>query len=411
MSAVERPSLDAVAAADSAASTAQSHPKAARRMRRVLSLDDLEPMARRHLPRPIFGYVAGGTESNASLADNRAAFAQYGFVGRGLRDVSKRSQATRLFGRTYAAPFGIAPMGMSALVAYRGDLVLAAASHTAGIPMIISGSALTRLEDIWEANPDGWFQAYLPGDPAKIEALVARVARAGIETLVLTVDTPTRANRENNTRAGFTTPLRPGLRLAFDGITHPRWSLGTLARTVWERGVPHFENSFATRGAPIISSNVERDFSLRDHLDWSHLDAIRRQWKGRLVLKGIMSPADVALSRERGVEGVILSNHGGRQLDGTLSPLRVLEEARAVAGDMVLMFDSGIRRGGDVMKAMALGADFTFVGRPFLYAAALGGEAGVRQAIDILAREIHANMGLIGVNSLSELSDGYVRKL
>jgi L-lactate dehydrogenase (cytochrome) len=381
------------------------------RLRNVLALDDLEPLARAHLPRPIFGYVVGGAETNFSREDNRSAFAEYGFLPRTLVDVSRRTLKTSLFGKTYDAPFGIPPMGMAALVAYRGDLALAAAARDANIPMVISGSGLIRLEDSLAVNPDAWFQAYLPGDPAKIDALVDRVARAGVETLVLTVDTPVRANRENNTRAGFTTPLRPSLRLAWDGITHPRWSLNTLLRTVLNHGVPHFENSFATRGAPIIARNVERDFTRREHLDWSHFDAIRRRWKGTLVLKGIMSAADTETARRRGADGVVVSNHGGRQLDGTVSPLRVVEQIRDAAGDMVVMMDSGIRRGGDVMKAMTLGAQFVFVGRPFLYAAALGEEAGVRHAITILAEEIERNMGLIGINSLSEMSRDYLLRV
>lgn len=380
-------------------------------MRRVLALDDLEPLARRHLPRPIFAYVSGGVETNASLRDNRAAFSEYGFVTRTLRDTSRRTMRTTLFGREYAAPFGIAPMGMCALVAYRGDLSLAAASRDANVPMIVSGSSLIRLEDIRAENPDVWFQAYLPGDPARIEALIDRVALSGVTTLVLTVDTPTRANRENNARAGFTTPLKPSLRLAWDGLTHPRWTLGTLLRTCLKHGVPHFENSFATRGAPIISRNVERDFSQRDHLDWSHFEAIRRRWKGALVLKGITCAADVTIARNKGADGVILSNHGGRQLDGVASPLRVLESCRAAAGDLPLMMDSGVRRGTDVLKAMALGADFVFVGRPFIYAAALGGRDGVGHAVDILSREVLTNMALIGISRLSELSGDCVMRL
>jgi L-lactate dehydrogenase (cytochrome) len=375
-----------------------------RRLRQVLALEDLEPLARRHLPRPIFDYVAGAAETNFSLRDNRAVFTEHGFTTRILTDVSKRSAATEIFGRRYATSFGIAPMGLSALVAYRGDLVLARAAAQRNIPMIVSGSALTRMEDIREVAPHAWFQAYLPGDPAKISALVDRVARAGFETLVLTVDTATRANRENNIRAGFSTPLRPGLRLAWDGMIRPRWTIGTLLRTLVERGVPHFENSFATRGAPIISRNVERDFSMRDHLNWAHLRDIRRQWQGHLVVKGIMSGDDTAIAREEGVDGVIVSNHGGRQLDGTVSPMRVLERVAAEAGSITVMMDGGIRRGGDILKARALGAQFVFVGRPFLYAAAIAGETGVRHAIDTLSNEVTRNMALIGINDLSEMN-------
>jgi L-lactate dehydrogenase (cytochrome) len=374
-----------------------------RRLRRVLSLDDLEPAARRHLPRPIFGYVSGAAETNQSLHDNRAAFRELGFRPRVLTDVSRRSQQTTLFGRSYAAPFGLAPMGISALVAYRGDLVLARAAARANIPMVMSGSSLIRLEEVAGVVPGSWFQAYLPGEPPRIAALVERVARAGFETLVLTVDTAVLPNRENNVRNGFSTPLRPSLRLAWDGITHPRWSIGTFARTLLRHGMPHFENSYAERGAPIIAQNITRDFGMRDHLNWEHLAQIRRQWNGRLVVKGIMRGEDARIARDHGVDGIIVSNHGGRQLDGTVSPLRALPEIVATAGDMPVMMDSGIRRGSDVLKALAFGARFVFVGRPFLYAAAIGGEVGVLHAIDLLSTEINRNMGLLGINTLAEM--------
>jgi L-lactate dehydrogenase (cytochrome) len=167
--------------------------------------------------------------------------------------------------------------------------------------------------------------------------------------------------------------------------------------------MPHFENSYAERGAPIVARNVTRDFGMRDHLNWEHLAQIRRQWKGRLIVKGIMHQQDARIARESGVDGIIVSNHGGRQLDGTVSPLRVLSKIVAEAGDIPVMMDSGIRRGSDVLKALALGARFVFVGRPFLYAAAVGGQAGVLHAIDILSTEINRNMGLLGINTLNEM--------
>jgi L-lactate dehydrogenase (cytochrome) len=374
-----------------------------RRVQRILSLEDLEPAARAHLPRPVFEFVSGGVETNASRNDNRAAFAELGFLPRVLTDVSKRSQGATLFGRSYAAPFGLAPMGMSALAAYRGDLVLARAAAAANIPMIMSGSSLIPLEDVAREGSTAWFQAYLPGEPERILALIDRVERAGFDTLLLTVDVAVSANRENNVRAGFSTPLRPSLRLAIDGLIRPRWLLGTAARTLFRHGMPHFENSYATRGVPILARNVLRDFGARDHLDWSHLELIRRRWKGRLVAKGIMHKDDARRARETGVDGIIVSNHGGRQLDGAVSPLRVLPDIAAVAGDMTVMFDSGVRRGTDVLKALALGASFVFVGRPFLYAAAIGGEAGVRRGIDLLSQEIDRDMALLGINSLAEM--------
>lgn len=377
--------------------------KVPRRLRSVLSLDDFEASARRHLPRPIFGYVSGASETNASLRDNRSAFAAFGFVPRVLIDVSGRSPESELFGRRYAAPFGIAPMGIAALSAYRGDLVLAQTAADANIPMIMSGSSLIPLEDVAKANPDAWFQAYLPGEPDRILALVERVERAGFGTLVLTVDTAVLANRENNIRTGFSTPLRPSLRLAWDGLIRPHWTLGTFLRTLAKHGMPHFENSYATRGAPILARNVMRDFGAKDHLNWSHLALIRERWKGRLVVKGIMAAEDARIARDHGVDGIVVSNHGGRQLDGTVSPLRVLPRiVDAVGSAMPVMIDGGIRRGSDVLKAMALGAAFVFVGRPFIYAAAIGGQDGVAHAIEILASEIKRNMGLAGLTSLRD---------
>jgi L-lactate dehydrogenase (cytochrome) len=374
-----------------------------RRLRRILSLDDFELAAKRHLPRPIFGFVAGAAETNATWRDNRAAFQDYGFVPRGLVDTSKRSQATELFGRRYAAPFGIPPMGIAAIAAYRADLVLARAAARCNIPFILSGSSLIRLEDVIRENPDSWFQAYLPGEDTRILGLVDRVAAAGFETLVVTIDVPVSANRENNIRNGFTTPLKPSLRLAWDGLIRPCWLVNTWFRTLVQHGMPYFENSYATRGAPILSRAVARDFGMRDHLNWRHLELIRKRWQGKLALKGVMNKEDARIARDSGIDGVLVSNHGGRQLDGTVSPLRVLPEIADIAGGMTVMFDSGVRRGTDVLKALALGAKFVFVGRPFLFAASVAGQPGVEHAAGILSQEINRDMALLGINSLGEM--------
>ncbi|MBP0446027.1 alpha-hydroxy-acid oxidizing protein [Roseomonas sp. SSH11] len=374
-----------------------------RRLRSILALDDFEPAARRKLPRPLFGYVAGAAETNSSLKDNRNVFADWAFRPRYLIDVSRRSMATTLFGQEYRAPFGIAPMGISAMMAYRGDLALARAARDAGIPMIMSGSSLIPLEEVAREAPGSWFQAYLPGEPDRIAGLVDRVARAGFETLVLTVDTTTMGNRENNVRSGFSTPLKPSLRLAWDGALRPLWLWDTMFRTLRNHGMPHFENSYATRGAPIIARNVERDFGARDHLNWTHLAQIRQRWKGKLVVKGILHGEDARRAHEEGADGVIVSNHGGRQLDGAISAFRALPEVKSAAGNMVVMMDGGVRRGSDVLKALAMGADFVFVGRPFLYAAAVGGERGVRHGIEILSQEVDRDLALLGCISPEEV--------
>jgi L-lactate dehydrogenase (cytochrome) len=377
-----------------------------RRLRAILCLDDFEAAARNFLPRPVFGYIAGAAETNASLHQNRAGFQDYYFVTSVMVDVSKRSQAVTLFGKTYASPFGIAPMGLSALSAYRGDLVLAKAADRAQIPMIMSGSSLIRLEEVAKESNSAWFQAYLPGEVSQITALIGRVRNAGFETLVITVDTPAQANRENNVRTGFSTPLRPSLRLAWDGLSHPSWLCGTFLRTLLKHGMPHFENNYAARGAPIISPNVVRDFSDRGHLTWEHLTLIRRMWPGPLVIKGILSKEDAVIACKVGVDGIIVSNHGGRQLDGSVAPLRVLAEIVDAAREVPVMLDSGVRRGTDALKAIALGAKMVFVGRPFAYAAAVAGEAGVAHGIKLLSEEISRNMAMLGIRSLDQMHPG-----
>jgi len=202
-------------------------------------------------------------------------------------------------------------------------------------------------------------------------------------------------------RSGFHTPLRPTLRLAWDGIVRPRWLFGMLLRTLWLHGMPHYENM--GRRVPLISRAGERERGRRDKLTWKHLELMRRLWKGRLVVKGILDKDDARIARESGADGIIVSNHGGRQLDGAVAPLRVLPGIAAQAGGMTVMMDSGVRRGTDVLKALALGAQFVFLGRPFLYAAAIAGEPGVLHAIKLLREEIDRDMALLGIPALAEM--------
>jgi len=367
----------------------------------MLALEDFEDAARRTIPRPIFGYVTGGAETNASLRANRAVWDEIAFVPKTLVDTSGRALTTTLFGRMYDAPFGIAPMGGTAMAAYQGDLVLARAAAAANIPMLLSGASLTPLERVREAGATAWFQAYLPGETGPITQLVERVARADYDTLVLTVDVQVAANRENNVRSGFDTPLRPSLRLAWDGLIRPRWLVGMFFRTLLLHGMPHFENMGPR--VPLLSRTGERQRGRRDRLSWRHVELMRRLWKGRLVLKGILDKDDARLARESGVDGIMVSNHGGRQLDGAVAPLRMLPGIAEQARGMTVILDSGIRRGTDVLKALALGANFVFIGRPFLYAAAIAGGAGVHHAIRLLREEIDRDMALLGITTLAEM--------
>lgn len=396
--------------ASSSAWTAFNGANTKSKLANILSLEDFETKARAYLPKALYGYIAGSVETRQSWKDNFNAFEEWGFVPRVLQNVARRSQSTTLFNHEWSCPFGIAPMGIAALSTYDGDQVMARAAAQANIPFILSGSSLTRLESIMEVAPNSWFQAYLPGEQQRINGLIARVKAAGVKTLVITVDIPVAGNRENNIRAGFSTPLRPNGRLIWDGMTHPRWLLGTFLRTLMD-GIPHFENSFAERGAPIISSNVERDFSNREHLDWRHIEKIRALWPGNLIIKGILSAPDASMAKTIGADGIIISNHGGRQLDGAVSPLRVLPDIIQAVGNLPVMLDGGIRRGSDVLKALALGARFVFLGRPFNFAAATASQAGVSHAIALLKAEIDRNMAMLGVNRLEELGKEHLLKL
>lgn len=377
-------------------------------LKRYLSLHDFEKAAKKLLPGPLYAYVSGAVEDENSVTANRAAFQNYAFKPNVLVDVSNIDTSVTLFGTKYSTPVGVAPMGIAAMTSYRGDVTLAVAAKKAGAMCIMSGSSLIRLEEVMAAAPGTWFQAYLPGKQEQIDALIQRVQYAGVETLVLTVDTPVAANRENNIRAGFSTPLRPSLSLAWEGITHPKWLLGTFAKTLLRHGMPHFENNYATRGTPIMSSNVLRDFSDRGHLNWEHVARVRKMWKGPLVIKGILNAADLLKAKNIGADAVIVSNHGGRQLDGSVAPLLALPEMIEAAGDFSVMLDSGVRRGTDVLKALALGAKAAWIGRPFNYAATVGGESGVSHALELIKQEVKRDMGLLGVTSIASITKHHI---
>jgi L-lactate dehydrogenase (cytochrome) len=231
---------------------------------------------------------------------------------------------------------------------------------------------------------------------------VERVARAGLPVLALTTDVPIGSNREADARAGFGFPIRPNPRLTWDVATHPRWMVGVLGRTLLRRGYPHIVNLEPDGGPGLFSTKV-KGIAAHEGLSWEHVRLMRERWKGTFVLKGLLSPADVALAREHGVDGVILSNHGGRQLDYAASPMQVLPAALAEARGMTVMIDSGFRRGTDILKALALGAQSVFIGRPFLFAAVYAACPGVRHGISLLSKEIDRDMAMLGLRRISEM--------
>lgn len=375
---------------------------------RTLSIADLAELARRRLPPSIHGYVSGGSEDQVSLRANRRAFERWRFLPRPLVNVSTRSQAVTLFGERYASPVGIAPMGASALCACDGDLALARAAREAQVPFVLSAASTAPLEAVAVEYPNAWYQAYLPARHDVIEPLLNRVARAGFGTLVVTVDVPIASVRENELRNGFSLPLRLTPRLVAGGLIRPRWLLGTFARTLLRQGIPCFENFTAERGGRIITAQRGDHRAGRAAMTWDHIAWVREHWRGRLLVKGILRAEDALRAQAVGCDGVIVSNHGGRQLDGARSPLDALPAVVAAVPGMTVLLDGGIRRGTDVLKALALGASTVLVGRPAMYGLAAAGQAGVARALELLRREIDVDLALLGCPDVALLDSDYL---
>jgi L-lactate dehydrogenase (cytochrome)/(S)-mandelate dehydrogenase len=376
------------------------------RVEDAINIEDLRRMAKRRLPRIAFDFIEGGLEDEIGLARNEGAFREHRLVPRYLVDVSTRDQSRWLFGRRHRSPFGIAPTGIAALFRPGADLMLAEAAAGADIPFIMSGASTASLEKAARIAPDHtWYQLYAAADMAISEDLIRRSADAGLAAFVVTVDVPVPSKRERNLRNGFTTPLTLTPSIVWDGLTHPRWLLDYL-----RHGTPVLENwtPYAGRGD---SDGVQNFFRSQQRAGqtWRELEAYRRLWPRKLVVKGVLHPDDARRCAELGVDGIMVSNHGGRQLDRAPSPLEVLAAIKAAVGErMTVMLDSGIRRGADILMALGLGADFVFVGRATLYGAAAGGLAGVNRAIAILREEIDTVMGQIGCPSLDHLDGDFL---
>lgn len=377
---------------------------------RLLSVADFERRAKKVLPHRVYGYVSGGTEDEQSLRANRNAFNRFGFVPRGLSVVDSRSLALDLWDQSYSMPLGIAPTGFAAIVRHECDLKLARAAHQARVPFIISGASNVPLERLQDVTQDNWYQGYFPGDRGRIERIVQRLESAGVSTLVVTIDTCVAANRENIARLDFTIPFRMTPRLALDGMLHPRWTVNVFLKTLRAGGIPRFANLTDQIGTPITQEPTDGFRTGRDRLSWADMAWLRERWKGRLVLKGVMHPLDAEQAVHVGADAIIVSNHGGRQLDGTVAPLHALPDiVSVVPSAFPVMIDGGFRRGTDVLKAVALGAHFVFVGRAPLYGAAVAGQKGVARVLSIFSTEIDRNMALLGCARLDDVNLSLIR--
>jgi isopentenyl diphosphate isomerase/L-lactate dehydrogenase-like FMN-dependent dehydrogenase len=358
---------------------------------RARSIEDLRDAARRRLPRVVFDYVDGGAEDRVTLRANREAFEAIRFAPRTLVDVSRRSQQVSLLGRVYDCPFGIAPLGASGLCWRDADVALARAARAANVPFTLSTHSFVPVERVArEAGGAPWFQLYMPKDRAAAGTMVQRAFDAGCEVLVLTTDVPVGGNREHDERNGFGVPLRLGARTVLDALRHPRWLAQVYFRSLRGRELPRWGLR-------------------RDQADWGDFDWLRTLWPRKLLVKGILTVEDARLAREHGADGIVVSNHGGRQLDGAPATIEALPRiAAALGGSMAILVDGGFRRGADVVKALALGADMVLVGRPALYGAAAAGEAGVSRALHILKSEIDRVLALLGCPSIGDLGPQHV---
>ena len=368
------------------------------RLDHIQCSEDARRAARRRLPRMLFDFIDGGAGEERAVRRNREALGRIALLPRALVDVEARRIACDFLGRRWDLPFGIAPMGLCDLAWPGTDRAFGDAARDHSIPHCLSTAASTSIEDCRaRAGDNAWFQLYV-GAPDTGRELVRRAGDAGYEHLVLTVDTPILSRRRRELRRGFKAPFRPGPSQLLDFALHPRWSLATLAH-----GVPGFANN--APGGGETSRVFDRSRS-RGGVDWAFLDALRDRWPRRLIVKGVLSPADARRIRDAGADAVYVSNHGGRQLDSAPAAIDALPGIRrAVGPDYPLLFDSGLRDGEDVVKAFALGASYVMLGRPFLYAAAAAGRAGVYRLIELLAEEVHTALAQIGCTDVGALDE------
>lgn len=372
----------------------------------AFNIDDLREAARRRLPRGLFEFVDRGTEDDLAVRNNRTAFERIALRPRVLVDVSKRSQSINLFGAPSSQPLIVAPTGAAGLLCYQGEVEVARAAAKAGLPFTLSTYSINSMEQVADqAGGRLWFQLYMWPDRSLSHQLVQRAKAAGYEALVVTVDTAATPNREYNQRNGFVLPFRVNRRNVFDLATHPGWLARVMLRYLLASGMPRFENlpdSLQQSLAGLPASR--RILPKSDSLTWDDLRELRRMWSGPLLVKGVLDPADAALAVDCGADAVIVSNHGGRNLDSAITPIRALPEILdRIDGRADVMLDSGIRRGSDIAKAIATGAKAVFVGRAPLWGVAVDGERGAARALAILAQELDRVMVFMGCATLAEL--------
>lgn len=383
-------------------------------VKNAVNVDDVRLAAKRYLPGFLYDFIEGGVDGEEGLARNIAAFSNFSLMPRYLVDVAQRNTETELFGRRYSMPFGISPTGPAPLFRPHADILLAQAACSANVPFILSGAAGASVEEIVAIAPNNaWFQLYTARKRSISHDQIKRAADAGIDVLVVTVDTPVTPRRERHLRNRISVPfqlsLSTALRMTREIMMHPSW----FARFFASGGMPAMANwspytDETATPAQIASFFFDQAFvpGKTGTLNWGDLETYRKLWPGKLVIKGILHPHDALKAADLGCNGIIVSNHGGKALDRAPASLDALPAIKAAIGDqMTIMLDSGIRRGSDVIIALCLGADFVFAGRPTLYGVAAAGKKGADRVLDIISAEIDLVLAMLGYTSSDDLNE------
>src|SRR6478735_2171889 len=380
----------------------------ARRLEKALTIEDLRRIAKRRTPKAAFDYTDGSAEAELSITRARQAFSDIEFQPAILRDVSTVNTGWQVLGAPVAQPFGIAPTGFTRMMQTEGEIAGARAAGRAGIPFSLSTMGTASIEDVAHANPQGrnWFQLYMWKDRDRSMALVERAAAAGYDTLLVTVDVPVAGARLRDKRNGLTIPPSLTLRTVANAIPRPAWWINFL--TTEPLAFASLDRWSGTVGELL-------DTMFDPTVDFDDLRWVKEQWPGKVVVKGVQNVADAKRLADLGVDGIVLSNHGGRQLDRAPIPFHLLPEVSAALkadrSDAAIILDTGIMSGADIIAALALGADFTLIGRAYLYGLMAGGRAGVDRVLQILEKDMARTMALLGVSRISELTPDHVRIL
>lgn len=381
----------------------------ARRLRGAATIEDLRRVAKRRLPAGVFDYYDGGAEDERTLVSNSSAFARLEFRPNVLVDVSELDASTTLFGKRVAMPLMLSPTGYTRLATSQGELAVARAAERAGVPYSLSTMSTRSIEEVAEVSAGSkWFQVYTWKDRGLVEELVRRAQAAGYEGLWLTVDTAVLGRRERDVRRGYTIPPKIGLGTIVDGIMHPAWTYDFLTHEpIQFANVVGHDGADGSDGID-LARHVMAQFDQK--LSWSDLDWLRTVWEGPIMLKGIQSVADAEQAVSMGVEGIGLSNHGGRQLDDAPTPIELVEPvAQALQGAATIVCDGGVRRGSDIVKALALGADACAIGRPYLFGLGAAGERGVDHVLNFFKEGLERTMALTGRTSIASIDRDLVR--